>query len=773
MPRLRLALALVVALVIAPCVPYVAPCLAAQAEVLVRPQSTALPAQENAAPQSNTPQSNTLQSNTLQPNTQLRNTQQQNAPQPPAPLPRDPLQPLVVTPQTSTTMPTAPGVSQDFAPDVPPIASPSAGSAAGALSAGPATTPPQSTASAAPLREFNERQLLPRFHGLLGPFMGPVAPPLLAGDASRMNSLIRDGKLYLTLNDALALAIENNLDVELERYDLTLADTDLVRAKGGGSLRGIDYGVQLLPNGVGGPGSPLLNTATNAANPAQPSLTDLTSLNSTAETTQSLSNLGTAQSYGSGPNLPLFDPQLIAELGYLRRSDTVTLTTTDGTTGTTGTGTTASGNETQPLDFTEMNVAYLEGFSTGAQLEATVNNDSQVIYGAQSRLDPFYTPSTSVTLTQPLLRGFGRNLNLRFVHIAQLDRKVSRLLFEQQVLNVVYGTSRLYFDLVSLGENVLVKQEALKAATKLRDDDREQEQIGTLAPIDLTRAESMRSASEFDLIQAQGLYRQQEIILKTQLLRTASPLFAAQIDEIVPTDRILIPQQFEAHDVDALIAQGLAQRPDLAQSELQIKAGQIAAAGSRNGAHAQLNVYANVETRGSTEQAYDALGSTGTGLPTNPQNLALGGLRTSTIVQAGVQLTLPLRNRVAESDAARDAIQLRQVQARNERLEEQAREEIETAVVALQTAEAGYRAAVNSRDYQQQLLDAERDKLSVGQSTELLVLQNEAYLAQAMSTEIAARSNWKKAQIELDRELGDLLQKNGISLDDAIQGTLR
>jgi outer membrane protein len=459
----------------------------------------------------------------------------------------------------------------------------------------------------------------------------------------------------------------------------------------------------------------------------------------------------------------LFDPQLIAELGYLRRTNTVSLTTTAGTT---------ASNQPNALDFIETNVAYLQGFSTGAQLEATVNNDSQVINGSKSEFDPFSAPSTSVTLTQPLLRGRGRDVNLRFIRIARLDNKVSRLLFEQQVLETIYGTSRLYFDLVSLGENVSVKQEALHAASKLRDDDKDQVDLGTLAPIELTRAEALASSSEYDLIQAQGLYRQQEVILKTQLLRTASPVFSATFTQIVPTDRIVVPDQFASLDVNDLIAQGLARRPDLAQAGLQIESGKISASASRNAALPQLNLYANVETRGSTEQAYDTLGSTGTGLPATPQNLAIGGLRTSTIYQAGVQLTLPLRNRVASADAARDAVQLRQVQARTEKLAAQAREEIEAAVVALETAQAGYRAAAKSRDYQQQLLDAERDKLSVGQSTDLLVLQNEAYLAQARSTEIAARSNWMKAHIELDRALGNLLEKNHVELDDAISGKL-
>ncbi|HEV2575838.1 MAG TPA: TolC family protein [Acidobacteriaceae bacterium] len=609
--------------------------------------------------------------------------------------------------------------------------------------------------------------ITPNFLGFLGPFRQPAVPPLFDGSETRLQSLIRDGKLYLTLQDAISLALENNLDVETERYDLVLARADEVRAKGGGNLRGIDYSVAEPPNGVGGPGSPLLAAETTNTNPVSPTVTDLTSLNSTAQTTLSLSQLGTGFQYAPGPDIPIFDPQLLGVAGWLRRSDTVNLTSATGTTGTTGTAA-----STAPLDFTALNLGYIQGFSTGAQLEAIVNNDSEVLYGASSKYDPFYSPSTSLTLIQPLLRGRGRNVNLRYIRIARTNQKISRLLFEQQVLDTIYGVSRLYFDLVSLGENVLVQQESLRAATKLREDDQSQVDLGTLAPIELTRAQALESSSRFSLIQAQGLYKQEEIILKNQLLRTASPVFTAQFDEIIPTDRIIVPDQPEPIDVPALIREGLAQRPDLAQAKLQVEAGKINVEASRNGVLPQLNLYGNVEVRGTTEQPFEIIGSTGTGQPSVPSELAAGGLRTSTIYQAGVELMLPLRNRVAASDAARDTVELRQVEGRTEKLSQQIREEIETAVVALQTAQAAYVAATASRQYQSQLLDAERDKLSVGQSTDLAVLQDEAYLAQARSTEIAARSNWKKAQIELDHDLGDLLEKNHIVLDDAIRGTL-
>ncbi len=623
--------------------------------------------------------------------------------------------------------------------------------------------------------------LTPDFLGFLGPYRRPVIAPLFAGDGARLRRSIRERRLYLSLQDALALVLENNLDVEAERYDLVVAHTDQTRAAGGGNLRGIDYGIIEPPAGVGGPGSPLLNAAISSSNPTTPTVTDLTSLNSTTQIQNNLSELGVGFTYATGPNIPLFDPQFLGTVGYFRRSNTVTLgntTDTTGTgTGTTGTGTgsgTAGGTVTTPqtLNFISLNVAYIQGFSTGAEVEAIVNNAPEATYGSVAQLDPFSTPSTSVSVTQPLLRGRGRDVNLRFLRVARTNQKISRLLFEQQVLETVYGVSRLYYDLVSLGENVTVQEESLRAATKQRQDDQDQVAQGTLAPIELTRAQAVESSTHFALTQSQGLYKTEEIILRNQLLRTASPAFTAQFDEIVPTDTITVPTELEPLDVPSLIQQGLARRPDLAQAQLQVQTGQIQSAASRNEALPQLNVYANFQDRGSSEQPYELTGSTGTGQANVPEELSLGGLRVSTIYQAGVQLTLPLRNRVAEADAARDSVQVRQVQARTEKLAQGVRQDVETAVVALQTSDASYRAAVASRDYQVALLDAERDRLSVGQSTDLAVLQDEAFLAQARSTEIAARSNYMKARIELDHALGDLLEKNHIALDDAVRGQL-
>ncbi len=605
------------------------------------------------------------------------------------------------------------------------------------------------------------------FLDLTAPYREPGAPPLNVAPADRARSLIRDGKLYLSLYDTLVLAIENNLDVEVQRYNLSIAGTEKLRASGGGNLRGIDYSVFESPTGVGGPGSPLLNSAAATVTPTTPTVNDLTSLNILTETATDLSVQGPA-GFAAGPTVPTFQPTLIGQNTYFQRSNTSALTT--GTLGATGgvvtQGTPATAN------FTTANYALVEGFATGTQIEADLNNAAQVLYGSHSEYNPFSQPNTSVTLTQPVLRGFGRSINLRYVKISSINQKISRLLFYQQLLSTVYGVARLYYDLVSLNENAQVQRDTLRAARRLYEDDRAQVEQGTLAPLELTRAQSLFTSSELGLIQAEGLVRQQEVILKNQLARrgTADPVLGAL--PIVPNDRIVVPPSDDLQPIDRLVSEAVATRPDLAQASLQVQSGEVALKASQNAARPEVDVIANFQTRGSSEVPFTTAGTPGTGAITAPTDLGVAGLRTSRIYQAGLQFNLPLKNRVAQADAARDLLQLRQTEARTQVLANQVREDVENSVIALQTARSALTAAVQSRIYQEQLVDAERDKLTVGASTNFLVIQQESYLAQARSTEVAARSVWIKARIALDRSVGDLLEKNGITYGDSVQGNL-
>ncbi len=592
----------------------------------------------------------------------------------------------------------------------------------------------------------------------------PTAPALPLGPADRARSLVRDGAIHLSLYDAVALAIENNLNVEVARYSLTIAGTETLRASGGGNLRGVDYAVEESPTGVGGPGSPLLNSAASTVTPSTPTVNDLTLLNVLSETPSNLSVQGTTP-YAAGPTVPTLQPTLVGQSTYFNRRNSTLLTGAAGNPA----ALTPSRNV---LNFITANYALVQGFSYGTQVEVDVNNAAQVLYGDQSRFNPFSAPNTSVTVTQSLLRGRGRDINLRYIRIANINQRISRLLFYQQLISTVYGVSRLYYDLVSLNENVQVKRETLTAARKLYEDDKAQVEQGTLAPLELTRAQSLLTSSELDLIQAEGLVHQQEIILKTQLARrgTADPVLGGL--RVVPTDPIVIPSTDNSLATEALVSEALSSRPDLALASLQVQSGEVALKASVNAARPEVDLIGNFQTRGSTEVPFTTLGTPGTGLITAPTDLGISGLRASKIYQAGIQLNLPLKNRVAEADAARDLVQLRQAQARTQLLTNQVREQVENSTIALQTARSALNAAIQSRTYQEQLVEAERDRLSVGASTNFLVIQQQSFLAQARSTEVTARSVWIKARVALDRAIGNLLDKNGITYEDSVLGQL-
>jgi outer membrane protein len=598
------------------------------------------------------------------------------------------------------------------------------------------------------------------FFDFTAPYRTKDAPPFYIGPAARAASLAHDGAIHLSLSDAIALAIENNLDVEVARYNLSIAGTESLRAQGGGNLRAIDLSVSESPTGVGGPGSPLLNSAAASVTPSAPTINDLTSLNELTETESSLSVLG-ASPYSAGPQLPVLDASLVGQNTFFQRSNSATLA-----------GSTTLPTTTSTLDFLTANYALIQGFGPGTQIEVGLTNAAQVLYGSQGNLDPFSMPNTSVTLTQPLLRGFGRDVNLRYLKIARIDDKISRLGFYQQLISTVYGISRLYYDLVSLNENVQVKRENLTAARKLLDDDKAQLEQGTLAPLDVTQAQSLVTSTQLDLIQAEGLVRQQEVILKSQLSRrgTADPYLANL--PIVPTDAIVVPETDDSRPLESLISEALATRPDLAEAALQVETGQIYVNASQNQVRPEVDITANFQTRGSSESPFGVVGTSGTGLITSPADLGGAGLRLSRVYQAGLQFNLPLRNRAAQADAARDILQLRQAQARTQRGENEVREQVENSLIALQTARSALQAASESRVYQEQLVRAETDRLSVGASTNFLVIQQESYLAQARSTEVAARSVWIKARVAVDRAVGDLLEKNNINFDDSVHGRL-
>jgi outer membrane protein len=558
-------------------------------------------------------------------------------------------------------------------------------------------------------------------------------------DSPQLASLVRGGNAYLSLHDAIAIALENNLDVELQRYGPRFADTDLKRTQAGALPRGIPLSVREGPKSVSAPG----------ADPLAPLLGPGSETNLSIAGQTQLSN---------GRLPPSLDPVL---LGNFRQNH---LTAPQA-------NSFAAGTPTLVSDVTAANAAWQRGFLTGGELSATFENSRQIANHLRYDISPFSTSSFGITFTQPLLRGFGRTLNSRFIRIANNNRRQSALVFKQQAISTVAAVIRLYWDLVSLNEDVKVRRQAVERAERLLRDNQAQVDEGTRAPIEVVRARAEVARGRRDLIAAESLVRQQETLLKDYLSRrtVSDPLLGSV--RIIATDALQVNRNEPIPAVQTLAERALSERPDIAQARIQTETTQIALQGSKNALLPSLDLIATARNNG---LAGDVNPLTIAGAaPHTPDPMLVGGYGTALSqlfrrnfpeYGIGIQLTLPLRNRAAEADYARDSLALRQQEVRLQQLNKQVHVEIQNSLIALDQARATLEAAESEREFQEQSLAAEGEKLAVGASTTFLVIQYQRDLAQARSAEVAAQAGYVKARAALDRAGGSLLETYGVHI---------
>lgn len=580
-------------------------------------------------------------------------------------------------------------------------------------------------------------------------------------DTMRLRDLIRAGQLYLSLQDAIALALENNLDLELERFGVRMAMTDTYRAQGGGTLRGVPLTVNEAPAGIGGPsGSPLLTTAATGATPQSTVSVSVTDTQLIAESQDNLGVTGTFP-FANGPVIPLFDPALTGTL-LGQRSNTPQTNS-------------LNSNSTDLVSNTFVgNAGYLQGFSPGTQVAASFLNQYQDQNAVRNLFAPYSQASLGVTVTQPLLRGFGRELNRRFIHIAKNSEKISDYIFQQQVISTISGVIRLYDDLVSLNADVRVKQQTLTTAQRLLEDNRNKVDQGTLAPIEATRAEAQTASARQDLINSQGYVRQQEIILKNVLSRNWGDDPMVHDATIVPTDALglePLPTQTSAE----IVAMALVNRPELQAAKLQLTNSEISLKGTKNELKPEIDLVGSFTSAGiagplnATSGGAATLPGVGGNYGTVLDQILRGTYPTYSI---GINMTVPVRNRIAQADVARDELQVRQTQVRLKQIENQIRAEVEDALIALQRTRAAYEAAQETTRLQEQSLEIEQEKFDVGLSTNFLVIQYQGYVAQARSTEVAALDAYAKAKTQYERSVGMTLNNHNVSIDEAFKGSV-
>ena len=581
-------------------------------------------------------------------------------------------------------------------------------------------------------------------------YRSPEVPPVNFANSNRLESLLRAGKLYLSLQDAIALALENNLDIAVQRYGTQIADANILRAKAGGFLRGVNTSI------AAGPTSATQTGAQTGIN--QSAAQQATNLQSTT------GNVLVSQ---TGSAIPQLDPSL---QGFMRFEHTTTPQTSAFLTGTN------SFIQRMGIGQFTYNQAWLSGTSLAMGFSATNSNANN----RSADFNPSTQGSLTFQLTQHLLQGFGWAVNSRQIHIARNQREVSDLVFKQQVITTVTAIINLYWDLVAFNEDVRVKEQALKTSQRLYEDNKKQVEVGTLAPIEVVRAEAEVASREQDLTVSQTQVLQQETIIKNALSRNgvASPSVADA--RIVPTDRMSVPAAEPIQPVQDLMANALRSRPELSQNRIQIEDQRISIKGDRSALLPTLDLVA-LANNNALAGTPNPLPNVIPGLPHSGDTFFVGGAgtllgqvfsRNFPDYGIGFNLNIPLRNRAARADMITDELTLRQQQIALRQLENQIRVEVQNAVIGVQQARARHTAAQKARILQEQTLDAENKKYELGAETIYNVILAQRDLLTAQSNEVTALAAYAKARVELDRATGETLDSNNISLDEAFRGSV-
>lgn len=611
------------------------------------------------------------------------------------------------------------------------------------------TALPQTAAPPLPETPIARRE--GRFAALTRNYSPSQIPAMNLGNSSRLDALMKGGNIYLSINDAIALALENNLDIEIQRISPAIADANIMRAKSGGPLRGVTPSVQNGPQSASG------SSAGSGANVGVSS--------SAASQASSVGNTSGALIQQTGSTIPNLDPTIQGVLNFAHSSTPQTSTF--------GTGTSAFvlNNDIGQLQLSQ-------GFLTGTTVSVGYSDAYSRSNNLRSDFNPARSGSMTLTFTQHLLQGFGIAVNNRNIRIARNNREGADLQFKQQVIATVANVMDLYWDLVSFNDDVKSKRQSLAYNDKLYNDNKRQVDIGTMAPIEIVRAEAAVASSQQDVVLAETRVLQQETILKNVLSKNgvASPTLAEA--HIIPTDRIRIPDQENIEPYQDMVARALRARPEVSSQRINITNAGINLKGSRSQLLPTLDVFGSIGNN-ALAGTPNALERSIPGFTSVANPYFVGGYGTlfSQLLghnfpnySAGVQLNIPIRNRAAQADYVLDQYTQRQQELSLQRLENQVRLDVQNAIIGLRQARAVYVAAVKARNLQEQTLDAEQKKLNLGASTIFQTILVQRDLASAQASEVSALSNYSKARVEIDRATGQLLDNHNISLDEAFRG---
>jgi len=595
----------------------------------------------------------------------------------------------------------------------------------------------------------------PAFPNVLAPYEPREVPPPNLRNTTRIEQLLRNGTLLLSMDDAVALALENNLDIAISRYNQNIADTDILRAESGDTILGVNAGV--VQNTPGGGTGGLSGTVGSGVGG--------TSVGSAG--VGSGTNGLVSSTLGIGAPITSFDPVVS---GTLQFDHDNTLSSS------------AFSAPVTEQSTTTADVSYVQGFTWGTNLSVGFNNSRIATSSPFQALSPNIAPNFQFKLTQTLLQGFGFAPNTRFIRIAKNNREITDVAFRLQVITTVDQIENIYWDLVYAYENVRVQEEAKAFAEKTLEDNKKQVQAGVMPPIQVVSAENTVATDEQSLILAQTNLQLQELLMKNALTRTLDDPVIAEA-AVIPTSTMQLPAQEPVVPMRDLINDALSHRAELAESRIDLSNREISNKAVRNALLPTLDLFAYYGGAGLGGAQNPAnlcpappnpqpIGCHTTATPSVSYAASLGDLVDSTAPDKGIGLTLniPLRNRAAQANQVRAELEYRQAQMRLQQIQNQIGIEVRNAHFALQQNRAAVSAAQTAVDLARQTLDAEQKKLAAGVSNPTAVLQDQAGLTTAESNLVSAMAAYEKSNVEMDRATGLLLDHSGIVLADAQRG---
>ncbi len=592
---------------------------------------------------------------------------------------------------------------------------------------------------------------MPESHHPLSAYSASRVPQPDLTNSPLLAQLIRDGKLYLSLKDAIRLALENNLDLAIARYNLPIANMDILRTRAGGIFRGVNAGVvQGTPGGgvggfgTGAPGAGAGGT-TGGAGGAGAGASGLVQ-----------------STLGAGTPVASYDPSLVASVGAEHQTTPLA-------------NQRIYGVPSLQSNTGQVAVAYSQAFPTGTSLSFEFNNNRQTTNSPFFNLSPVLNSMFRFSFQQQLLAGFGFGPNLRYLTIAKNNKKISDIAFRDQVIATVTQIKNIYWDLVNAYEQARVNEQSLAFAQQSFDNARKQLQLESIPAMDVMRAEAEVSKRDQDLTLARTSLQLQELLIKNALTKSLDdPLLQAV--PVVPVDRFDSVDTQTGEAVQDLIAQALRDRPELAESDVDLANRQISGKAARNAllpSLALVGFYGGSGLAGPLNPIYN--------LPTpNTSNVPIdfsGALanafnNSSPDYYIGLSLNIPLRNRVAKADQYRSELEYRQAELRREQLRKQIRIEVRNAQYALEQTGARVGAARKARDLAQRTFEIMQKEQTLGAGSTFQTMTAQRDLSVAELDLVTAMTIYQKAKIELDRATGSTLEHNGIRVQDAENGTV-